>query len=184
MGNYLDDYWNMKTTNRYGHKKEHEHTIQDHCINCGAPLEHSYNHKCSYCGSLFDFNEPKEDVVECRSYDLVDVKFVDAEKDFISNSILLLFEGYKLEAPKIYEYDGDSGICVSKAVDIRKQPKAHFIISLREYELENYGGEYLISMLHHYIRPTEIDNIKKQYNEMFARIFKLCRGKIGRYVEL
>ena len=112
------------------------------------------------------------------------IKEIDKDFEKLTGRHYDFFEGYKLEAPKIYEYDSDSNICVSKAVDIRKLPKAHIIISLSEYELENYGGEYLISMLHHYIRPTEIDNIKKQYNEMYARIFKLCRGKIGRYVEL
>lgn len=32
------------------------------CPNCDAPLEHNYNHKCSYCGAFIDLgvNETKE----------------------------------------------------------------------------------------------------------------------------
>ena len=37
---------------------------QYNCKNCGAPIEHTYNHKCPYCNSIFDFNEPEENIIE------------------------------------------------------------------------------------------------------------------------
>lgn len=33
---------------------------QYNCKNCGAPIEHTYNHTCPYCHSICDFNEPEE----------------------------------------------------------------------------------------------------------------------------
>ena len=36
------------------------------CKNCGAPIEHLYNHKCPYCHSFIDFNIEKTEEINPR----------------------------------------------------------------------------------------------------------------------
>lgn len=146
--------------------------IQRYCKNCGAPLEHGYNHHCKYCGTLYDFNEPKDKVVELHSWDLVDVNFVGVEQEPCCRRLLFKFQGYKLESPKIYEYDGDT--YVSKAIDYINPPKAGFIISMDIDDLEQHGISYLQFMLHNYIRPTEQKNIERQIGEIISQVSRYC----------
>lgn len=146
---------------------------QRNCNNCGAPLEHSYNHRCKYCGTLFDFNAPKEEVVELHSYDMVDLKFRGIQQDIITRNLIMRFEGFKLEAPIIYECDDNK--YVSKVVNYINPPKSYFFIQIPIDELEKYGMPFLEHLLYCYIRPTEIENVKRQILENTSDLYRYVR---------
>ena len=134
---------------------------QRNCKNCGAPLQHSYNHKCKYCGTLYDFNVPKEETVVLKPYDMVDLKYRGIEKDIITNSILIKFEGYKIEEPEIYEVS-DKNVFVSKSINYINPPKSYFFIRVDLYELEKYGWGLIANMLRRELRYREAEKAFQQ----------------------
>lgn len=147
---------------------------QRNCSNCGAPLEHSYNHQCKYCGTLYDFNEPEEKTVRLHPYELVDLKYRGVEKDFISNSLLIRFEGYKLEEPKVYEHNGND-FFVSKAINYINPPKSFFFVQIPIEDLEEHGFGLLEHIIRCNIRPSEWENVKKQMLENRYDFYRYAR---------
>lgn len=138
---------------------------QYNCKNCGAPIEHTYNHQCPYCKSILDFNEPKEDTVEFKIEDMVNIEFRDYEIVPFEDAIRLYFSGFKLEQPKIYEFNGEDTY-VSKMEKYINPPKAGFCIQVSRIELEKYG----ISAIMHYLsncnlRPKEFEKLEEQIKE-------------------
>lgn len=136
---------------------------QRNCTNCGAPLEHSYNHQCKYCGTLFDFNVPKSETVELHPYDLVNLKYRGLERDFITNNLIIRFEGYKLETPVVYEHTDN--VFVSKSINYINPPKSFFFVEIPVNGLEKYGMNFLEHILFSLIRPSEVENVKRQIIE-------------------
>jgi len=57
---------------------------QYNCKNCGAPVEHLYNHKCPYCDSLLDFNLDKEDTEKIDWHNVARIEFIDSYREIIS----------------------------------------------------------------------------------------------------
>ena len=136
---------------------------QRNCKNCGSPLEHSYNHKCKYCGTLYDFNEPEENVVEVKPEDLIRIKLRYIERTPERNSLILMFDGYKCPMPKVYEYKDSNNIYLTKAEEYINPPKCGFCIELPIMEIKKYGFDYIIQrILATGIRYNELDNIKRE----------------------
>lgn len=134
-----------------------------HCKNCGAEVIHSYNHKCSYCGGLIDFNEPEEKVIEVKPEDLVNITLRDVYRDFKMNNLIILFDGYKCVMPKVYEYNDKSKSYVSKVEEYVNPPKCGFCIEIPIFELEKFGIGYLKSVINNSgIRFNEIDRVMQQ----------------------
>lgn len=135
---------------------------QRNCKNCGAPLEHSYNHKCPYCGTLYDFNEPKEKVIECTPQDLINLELRLVEFVPLTNHVILLFSGYKCEMPKVFEVNGKNNY-ISKVETYINPPKCSFCIELDKTEIEMYGLQYILEMINRSgIRYSELKNVHKQ----------------------
>lgn len=135
------------------------------CPNCGAEISHVYNHKCEYCGGMLDFNEPEEKTIQLKPEDLVEITLRDVMFEPVSNRIILLFSGYKLEQPKVYEYDGNknNNMYVSRIEEYINPPKCSFCIELDRYDLEKYGMGYVRSAIcNSGIRYNEIDKVMAQ----------------------
>lgn len=134
-----------------------------HCKNCGAEVIHSYNHKCSYCGGLIDFNEPEEKVIEIKPEDLVNITLRDVYRDFAMNNLIILFDGYKCPMPKVYEYNDKSNSYVSKVEEYVNPPKCGFCMEIPIFELEKFGIGYLKNRIYcSGIRLNEIDRVMQQ----------------------
>ncbi len=142
---------------------------QRNCKNCGAPIEHSYNHKCPYCKTLFDFNVQDNKKVELHSWDMVDLKLREIEREHITNNIRLVFEGYKLESPVVYEYDGENTF-VSKSINYINPPKSYFFVEIPIFELRKYGIDFLKYRIRELIRPSEYENVFRQIQEQYYKI--------------
>ena len=151
--------------------------VQRNCKNCNAPIQHSYNHRCEYCGTLFDFNEPKEETIEFNSRDMIDVRFISCDERIETNSIILTFEGTLSEKPKIYENNKDN-MYVSKVIP--NMPKrSHFCIAISENELYHYGESYLYYIIREHINFFEYEKVFRQLKNN-PRIF-YALGRIGKY---
>ena len=136
--------------------------IQRNCKNCGAPIEHSFNHKCEYCGTLCDFNEPIEKTIEVKPEDLINIELRDISRIPTRNNLILLFSGYKLSMPKVYEYSRNN-IYVSKIEEYVNPPKCSFCIELSLDEIEKYGFDYIMYRVRATgVRFNELDRIKAQ----------------------
>ena len=148
---------------------------QRNCKNCGSPLEHSYNHKCPYCGTLYDFNESEH--IEVKPEDLVNVRLRNITRMPYTDSIILTFDGYKCEMPKVYEYDGKSTY-VSKVQAYINPPKCGFCIELPMCDIEKHGWGYIRHrILTSGIRFNEIDNVIEQVQKN-GEIRFYCGGVI------
>lgn len=137
---------------------------QYNCKNCGAPLEHSYNHKCPYCNSLFDFNEPKENTIEAKPEDLINIELRQVERAFITDNLILVFSGFKCEMPKVYECNNNA--YVSKVETYINPPKCSFCIELPLCDIQRYGYDYVMWRIRATgVRYNELENIERQIRE-------------------
>ena len=135
---------------------------QYNCKNCGAPVEHTYNHRCKYCDSILDFNEPEDKVVMSRPEELFDITF--REQDYIpkTNGIVLIFDGYKLDTHKIYECD-ENDIYMSKREEYINPPRVSFSIVIDRGDLQMYGFDCIRHRFYELnISDKEIKNIEWQ----------------------
>jgi len=146
--------------------------IQRNCKNCGSPLEHSYNHKCPYCGTLYDFNVPEDKITKVTPEDLINIELRDVNYSPITDSIVLMFSGLKVEMPKVYEYDGKHEY-ISKIEEYINPPKCGFCLEFPIHDIEKFGMSYLMYRVSTCgIRFDEIDNVKHQLltNEKIERL--------------
>lgn len=143
-----------------------EQIEQRYCKNCGSPLQHSYNHQCPYCKTLYDFNAPQEQVVEVKPEDLVDVELKWIEQGFLHNSLILMFDGYKCPMPKVYEYNDEDNIYISQCENYINPPKCGFCIEIPIHEIEKYGIDYVF----HRIMTTGLryNELKKVRDQIFS----------------
>lgn len=118
--------------------------IQRNCKNCGAPIEHSYNHHCKYCGTLIDFNEPEEKTIKVDPRDLVNLELREIVREPIRNNYIFYFTGYKLQKPKVYEVND---IYISKVEEYVNPPKCSFCIELNKREVDDLQLPYIEHVL-------------------------------------
>ena len=146
---------------------------QYNCKNCGAPIEHSYNHKCPYCGSIFDFNAPIETIVEVRPEDLVDVELRDMSINPETGNMILMFSGYKCVMPKVYEYNGNNTY-ISSVENYINPPKCGFLIEIPVSDLER-GIDYIMWVVKNTgIRYNELDKVARQIVGKIGRNWRYC----------
>lgn len=133
-----------------------------HCKVCGANIEHLYNHRCPYCRTLLDFNENIEKTINIKPEELIDIELRDVQYHPEYRILVLVFSGYKVATPKIYEVQ-DNNTFVSTAEVYVNPPKGAFCIQLKIDELEKYGISYILHYLESLdVRPREIWKIRQQ----------------------
>ena len=134
------------------------------CKNCGAPVEHSYNHRCPYCHAIFDFNIKENEIEEVKIEDMRNVELVEIERNHLFNTYRFLFTGYKCIKPTIYEVDNNA--YVSSVIEYRNPPKCGFILEIPIDELKRFGIDCLIHrLLYSGLDYHEIDKLKYQIKE-------------------
>lgn len=141
---------------------------QRNCKNCGAPLEHSYNHKCQYCGTLYDFNEPKEKTIKITPQDLINIELREIIRQPLTRNYVLVFSGYKISMPKVYEVKDNEYI--SKVEEYVNPPKCSFCIEIPIDAAEKYGIGYVMHCIESAgVRYNELEKIEKQ---IYARFYE------------
>lgn len=70
------------------------------CPNCGASIEHNYNHKCPYCRtSLHMTNEKIRELNNCS----IKVDRVEIERQMLEHNLVLTIMGWSI--PKMHYYE-------------------------------------------------------------------------------
>lgn len=142
--------------------------IQRSCKNCGAPLKHSYNHRCEYCGTLYDFNEPEENIKRYDPENVVDIKLERVEESPFIDAFVLYFTGYYLKPPKVYETntkEGNEVEIVSEMQNYINPPKVGLKIEVAKRELAEYGENYLRYLLSSKGLYSQIGEVMNQLEE-------------------
>lgn len=140
--------------------------IQRKCKNCGAPLEHSYNHKCEYCGTLYDFNEPKEKTIKITPQDLINIELREIIRQPLTRNYVLVFSGYKVSMPKIYEVNDNN--YTSQVEEYVNPPKCGFCIEIPIEAVEKYGIGFVMHCIESSgVRYNELEKIKSQIYASF-----------------
>lgn len=106
---------------------------QYNCKNCGANIKHTYNHKCEYCGSIIDFNEPIEDTIKVDPRNLRNLQLEGIEREPLTNDYIFIFTGYVIEKPRVYEID--ENYYTTKVINYINPPKTYFMIRIKYEEL-------------------------------------------------
>lgn len=75
------------------------------CPNCGAPIEHRYNHQCSYCKTFFDYRVEKTKEINPKY--MINVKINGIEHIPFQDKILIHFIGDYQPYHEILEYSKD-----------------------------------------------------------------------------
>jgi hypothetical protein len=140
---------------------------QRNCKNCGAPIEHSFNHKCPYCGTLFDFNVNEKDITKVEPRELREIRLVDITNDYITNSLIFKFKGFKLCEPIIYEHNSQNEFVSSAFVEqYLNPPMCGFILDIPLNDLRENGLASIEWRLHFLdIEPKEINHIMSEIEE-------------------
>lgn len=126
------------------------------CKNCGASVEHLYNHKCPYCRSFIDFNiKQTEDINPRYMYD-VEVRNIDIDPR--TNRIVMYFLGKYLKASEALEYtNGNTLIKIDYESTIPKD--VMYAISFNREEFSNIMYQNRIDeFMNHF--PFEMDTRK------------------------
>lgn len=126
------------------------------CKNCGASIEHLYNHKCPYCRSFIDFNITQTEDINPRY--LYDVEVRNIEYDPFNNKMVMYFKGKYLKASECLEYTNDNTLM---RIDYQStQPKdVMYAISFEQRDFEQLIYEKNIyKFMEHF--PFEMDKHK------------------------
>lgn len=115
---------------------------QYNCKNCGAPIKHSYNHHCEYCGTLIDFNVPEEEVTKVEVSKLQDLKLVDTRIDYARHELIFKFRGYDIKENTTC-FERKDNIYTMSLVDMKSYinpPICYLQVTIPLIELHECGG--------------------------------------------
>lgn len=128
------------------------------CPNCGAAIEHRYNHKCPYCKTFFDYRVERTEEINPRY--LKNVKLIRFERIPESMDFVLIFEGDYVKWQEAIEY-GKANTTIILNSDELMPKKIRYAIQI-DYmqlrEMQKYNFDFIFNIL-----PFEMD--KEQFIE-------------------
>lgn len=137
---------------------------QYNCKNCGANIKHTYNHKCEYCGSIVDFNEPIEDVVKVDPYNLTDLQLKSIEREPYTLDYIFIFTGYVIEKPKFYDIEKN----YYEVRSISNPKKVYWGLRISDIDIKEYGTNAIIFRVHTSgLCGSEMENVLNQIRREF-----------------
>lgn len=135
------------------------------CPNCGAPIEHKYNHKCSYCGTFFDYRVERTEEINPRY--MRDVKLIDIERCIDRFALRLIFEGTYLKVTEVMEYGQNNTVFKVNAEDL-KPKRVFFGLMVDMADFRERNVEHIFKYL-----PFEMD--KEALNEAIYKAWNYAR---------
>ena len=121
------------------------------CRNCGAPIEHRYNHQCPYCDTFFDYRVEKTKEIDPKY--MTNVKVIAIERSPIRYAIKVMFEGDYKPYFQALEYGKSSNVFVVDRNELIGQ-KVRFMVEVPYDELisKEFNPEHIMRYL-----PFEMD---------------------------
>lgn len=140
------------------------------CPNCGASVNHRYNHNCPYCGTFFNFNVEKVKEINPRYMENVKIRAI--ERMFEVDRIRIIFTGDYRPYNDVLEYGKDRTTMIID-YDSFIPKKVCYAISIPSrdfYEFERTGNiEVIFENL-----PFELDK-----EEICKGLMNFRRNKYG-----
>lgn len=140
------------------------------CPNCGAVIEHRYNHQCPYCKTFFDYRVERTEEINPRY--LQNVKLIGIERVPLELNFMLLFEGDYVKWQEAIEYGKENTTIILSSDDL-KPKKVRYAIKIDYENLRNMQRGNLDFIFN--ILPFEID--KHQFIEAMIK-FNMGRWNI------
>lgn len=125
----------------------------NNCPNCGAPIEHKYNHQCPYCKTMLDMRVSETKEINPRYMKNVRLVRIEQQPEF--DKAFLLFRGDYQYFPQILEYKKYSDAMIINFEDI-KPFEVSFCIAIDNYDLYNMKIENVFKILSEYF-PEELN---------------------------
>lgn len=100
------------------------------CPNCGASIQHIYNHQCPYCKTLLDFGIKQTEEIDPRY--MYDVEFYGGERDIIQDRMILKFKGKYMPFSTPLEYTNGAMVISAESI-IPKDVRYAIAIPMRDY---------------------------------------------------
>lgn len=140
------------------------------CPNCGASIQHNYNHKCSYCGT--QLNMTNDEIKKLENCD-IRIEDIDIERNPIRYGFIVTVRGWSTPKFHYLEEFTDNGYIVSGS-DIGKRIGYRFEVPM---EMIYNEAIHLPEFIYNSIPPQMLNG----YNE--EKIMDKCMEyfmKIGR----
>jgi len=129
-------------------------TNYNNCPNCGAPIEHKYNHQCPYCKTMLDMRVRETKEINPRY--MRNVKLIEIENDPVNFGMLrFLFRGDYQYFPQVLEYKKGSDAMVINFEDI-KPFEVSFCIAMDIQDVYKKGTKRFFEILYRYF-PKGLD---------------------------
>lgn len=128
-------------------------TNYNNCPNCGAPIEHKYNHQCPYCKTMLDMRV--RETKELNPRYMKNVRLVRLETIPELDETHFLFRGDYQYFPQILEYKEKTGAMIINFDDI-KPFEVSFCISINNIDLYKMRIENIYNILAQYF-PNELN---------------------------
>ena len=109
---------------------------QYNCKNCGAPISHVYNHRCEYCGTMFDFRIEKTEEIDPKY--MYDVEVREAYYEPWTDRTVIVFEGQYLKYSEALEYC-DNSLIAKVSYDSTVPKRTFYCIALEDRLFHFYG---------------------------------------------
>lgn len=140
------------------------------CPNCGASVNHRYNHNCPYCRTFFNFNVEKVKEINPRYMENVKIRAIERMHEV--DRIRIIFIGDYRPYSDVLEYGEDMATMIIN-YDSFIPKKVHYAISIpvRDfYEFEKKGN---VEVIFEHL-PFELDK-----REIYKALMEFRRNKYG-----
>lgn len=134
------------------------------CPNCGAAIQHKYNHNCPYCGTFFDFRIKQTEEINPRYLTNVELKRI--EREYCSDRFVFVFTGDYVKWQECLEYGKNNTTIVLSTDDI-KPKKICYAIAFDFWEMDELrmnNFEPLFKILPFEIDPRKFIEAIVKYN--------------------
>lgn len=140
---------------------------KSNCKNCGAPIEHRYNHRCPYCGTFQDFSINKIKEIDYRG--LRDIEFSYMKYDLESDMYILVFQALYRKTIQELEYTTiNDSVSATIDADCLKSEKISLAIKISKEKWRIPGPVTYLESLPCEVEQKNIieavNKIRKVYN--------------------
>ena len=136
-----------------------ENKLVKKCPNCGASIEHNYNHKCPYCRTNLHMTD--EEIKKINNCD-IRIDRVDIERNPLRHGFIITIYGWS--TPKFHyleEINNDnfvvSGSDIGKRIGYRMEVPMEVIYST------HFNFDQIIKFIDNSIPPELYNSYNKQY---------------------
>lgn len=148
------------------------------CPNCGAAVEHNYNHKCPYCRTYLHITDE-----EIKKLNNVDIRIEDVkiERSPIRDTVMITLRGFSI--PRLHWYEEgnvDTGEIFISGSDNSKPIGYRIEIPIKEFYDSYYSGKFenILKIVEASLPPVFRENTYLIYDKILEKLYSK-EGKLN-----